>query len=595
MSEKFSEEDKKSKNKNIANDNKEININYIEQKENEKKFKNNNEKKGKNRELTNLQNPKQQVKSRQNDIILKNLKQKENTLINEINSLKSIKNEMGTLSYNNISQAKIDNTLHDNKIKKLNKLENNLIDKLMEIKRQINDITKNNNNPKFEKKNNTNNNNNYIISIDKVQLLEQNDFRLMEIQKEYKNKQKELREFEEKNKNLKLKYLQEQRQKEIELIRKRKKDIDDKMKIIKEKIQPTPKENEYLFHKMEKNFQDNEKKLLHKITTERKAKNIYYPPNVDIKNIENEFQNYKSQLEQRAKEQTYNMKQLWHSRSMIMKQYQTNMMKTIKEKDENEAKNEKLMKLTKKGLFLEKEIYGKNKVRLPPIDEKLKQESIFNQIDIKTLKGEERIQYVKNKYMQPSLIVRNKNKEFDYGKRIKNIKKTSNSININQIPSKKMDISISYDNIINKNNSKNKDIKNKNIACGVNSNNIINKNNNIKINKLVSSADKIKIKKNPKEINYLEEFKNKKKENYHKWNKYIVNKDSKKLDLEGLQNINKQIESLDEKVNMGNELIKIKGGYENNIDFGNKVSNMLIDSINGKLAVIKELYNDKKN
>ena len=46
---------------------------------------------------------------------------------------------------------------------------------------------------------------------------------------------------------------------------------------------------------------------------------------------------------------------------------------------------------------------------------------------------------------------------------------------------------------------------------------------------------------------------------------------------------------------MGNELIKVKGGYENNINFGNKVSNMLIDSINGKLAVIKELYNDKNN
>ena len=65
--------------------------------------------------------------------------------------------------------------------------------------------------------------------------------------------------------------------------------------------------------------------------------------------------------------------------------------------------------------------------------------------------------------------------------------------------------------------------------------------------------------------------------------------------MEGVQNINKQIEILDEKVNMGNELLKIRGGYENNIDFGNQVSTMLIDSINGKLEVIKELYNEKNN
>ena len=55
---------------------------------------------------------------------------------------------MGTFSYNNIAQAKIDNELHNKEVKKLVKLENNLIDKLVEIKRQINDITKNEEKPK---------------------------------------------------------------------------------------------------------------------------------------------------------------------------------------------------------------------------------------------------------------------------------------------------------------------------------------------------------------------------------------------------------------------------------------------------------------
>ena len=593
-------------NKNNKNNNN--SISYVEQNEKEKySIKNNLDNKEIKKEITKFQNEKEKSRNINNERILKNLKEKENTIIKEINTLKSIKNEMGTLSYNNISQAKIDNTLHDKKIKKLQNLENNLIDKLIEIKRQINDITQNNNfapnrNQKGfmrNKNTNTNNNNKYIYSIDKVQLLEQNEMRLMEIEKEYKNKQKELKEFEENSKNKKWKYLLEQRQKEMEIIKKRKKDIDEKMRNIKDKTKSAPNEEECLFYKMEKNFKEKEKKLLHKITTERKVNNIYHSPNVDVENIKNEFQDFKNQLQQRSIEQTNNMKKMWHSRSMIMKQYKTNMMKTIKEKDENVANNEKIMKLTKKGLFLEKEIYGKKKVHLPPIDEKLKQESIKNQIDIKTLTGKERIKYVNERYMQKSLKIRNTNKELDYGKKIvfKTVKKKKipGSMTPNEIQPKQLGNSFSSENIMNKNNLNKRFIYNMHNKKNVSDKNI--NNNNIKLNNISSSADKIRIKKIPKDINYLEQFKNKNKdkEKYHKWNKYIVNKGEEKIDMEGVQNINKQIEILDEKVNMGNELLKIRGGYENNIDFGNQVSTMLIDSINGKLEVIKELYNEKNN
>ena len=75
-------------------------------------------------------------------------------------------------------------------------------------------------------------------------------------------------------------------------------------------MEPPPDEKECLFYKMEQNFQDNEKKLLHKITTERKVKNIYYKQNVDIENINNEFQTFKNKLQQRAIEQTNNIKKI---------------------------------------------------------------------------------------------------------------------------------------------------------------------------------------------------------------------------------------------------------------------------------------------
>ena len=375
-------------------------------------------------------------------------------------------------------------------------------------------------------------------------------------------------------------------------------------------MEPPPDEKECLFYKMEQNFQDNEKKLLHKITTERKVKNIYYKQNVDIENINNEFQTFKNQLQQRAIEQTNNIKKIWHSRSMIMKQYETKMMKTLKENEEAMAKNEKIMKFTKKGLLLDKEIYGK-KVHLPPIDEKLKEESIKNQIDIKNLKGKERINYVNERYMQKGLKIRNINKEMDYGKkyvfnkigkRKKSPQFTANPIKINNFGK-----SFSSENLKNKNNVHNL-IKEYNSLNDKNNN--INLKNNVNINKniqnitnknikVASSADKIKIRRNPKEINYLNQNRNDEdKQKYHRWNKYIINKnksDSKEVDMDGIQNINKEIETLDEKVNMANKLIKIKGGYENNINLGNKINNMLIDSINGKLVVFNELYNNDNN
>ena len=641
------EEGKNYRNKNSPNNITQDKLKQIDQKDNKNYSKlsiNNNSLDNKvlKKDLTEFKNNKEKesLKGMQNKMVLKNLKQKENSIINEINSIKKIRNEMQDISYNNISQAKIDNTLHNNEIKNLNNIENNYAEKLKEIQRQIKDLSKNDNytsnnrNQKgFPQISHTNNFNNiYKGSINKVKLIEQNEMRLMEIQKEYKNKQKILSELEEKSKNQKLKYLIEQRKKEMEIIQKRKKEADEKMKDIKNKMKPPPNEKDCLYYKMEQNFQENEKKLLHKITTERKVKNIYYKQNVDIDNIKSEFQNFKNQLQQRAIEQTNNIKKIWHSRSMIMKQYETNMMKTFKENEEFKANNEKIMKLTKKGLFLDKEIYSKKKVHLPPIDEKLKEESIKNQIDIKNLKGKERINYVNEKYMTKGLKIRNINKNFDYGKKYVfknsakkkknpkfNAKPNSNSnsnansnanviINQQQLTLKnqklineyeKLGKSISSENIMNKNNLKKKLGINKNEDNKIN-NNTRNINNNINtVNKVSSSADKIRVRRNPKEINYLNYDRDKENKRYHKWDKYILKSNSKSqtqdIDMEGIENINKQIEKIDEKINMGNEIINLKGGYENDITLGNKLNNMLIDSIKGKLAVINEFCKDVKD
>ena len=574
----------------------------IEQKENKKKANNNyrNKKYTSNLYKTELQKGTEETKiiknvlpisnelsnneiNNEKKVLLKNLKQKEDNIIKEINNVKNQKNEMGEISYNNISKAKIDDTLHNNKIKNLNDLEVNLIDKLSEIKRQINDITKNNNyspnknKTRFYLKSNSNSNsnnsnsnnvnlNNYNSSINKVQLLEQNEVRLMEIEKEYKNKQKELLELEEQSKKEKIQNLLEQRQKEKEIIKKRKKEGDEFLENIKKKTEPPPDPKNCLYYKMEQNYQENEKQLLQKVKTERKAKNLYYKQNVDLDNIKSDLQNYRNVQMQRATEQTNNMKKVWHSRSMILKQYETPMMKTIKENDINQINNGKIIKLAKKGLFLDRKIYSIKKVHLPPIDEKLKQEVIKKQIDIKTLKGKERIDYVNEKYMQKGFKIRNINQDLDFGKKYVFGKK-KNTVK-NKILSNERGNMQNHQNKLANSYSTNE------FAFNNNKNINMNKNSNEKLNKvMVSSADKIRLKKDPKTINYLEEFKNIKIPKYHKWKKFIIKKDIEKFDAEGVQHINSQIESLDEKVNMAKELMKVKGGYENNVEIGNKLNN----------------------
>lgn len=65
---------------------------------------------------------------------LKRLKDRKKSLIKKINLVKDKKDEMDKISFNNIEKYKIDNNMLINDKKKINSLEQNLIDKLNEIK-----------------------------------------------------------------------------------------------------------------------------------------------------------------------------------------------------------------------------------------------------------------------------------------------------------------------------------------------------------------------------------------------------------------------------------------------------------------------------
>ena len=383
---------------------------------------------------------------------------------------------------------------------------------------------------------------------------------MKEIENKYKKMKKELINEEDnldikREDNLKIK-----KEEENELIKKRQFENDYIMEKLNKDIKLPPKLDDCLYQRMEKEFEEKEKKLIHDVSTERKFKNIFYKQESGKINIKK----HKNDLEKRAKEQTDNMKKLWHSRSMMLKQCQ-NSKNNKENKNEEETKKEE-----KKNEKKDREEYGKEKVKLPPINEKLKEESKWRQIDIKNLKGKERINYINKKYMKKGLKILNVFKNLDYGKKyVLRKERKVNNLYINRFGNNSMNNikSIKYRNILFQNNKTDD------------------------YHKIKKRLDNI----SPKEINYLNELKDKKKREFHKWNGYIINRGDNELDTDGIRIINKKVEKLDEKVKMVKELMNANGGFEYNTELGYKVNNLLIDSIKGKLAILDEIYIDNND
>ncbi len=67
--------------------------------------------------------------------------------------------------------------------------------------------------------------------------------------------------------------------------------------------------------------------------------------------------------------------------------------------------------------------------------------------------------------------------------------------------------------------------------------------------------------------------------------KKILNQNDIDIDI---NNIKYQIERIETKYKRGKELLKLKGGYINNENFGDEVNELLINSIKGKLVLIEK-------
>ena len=245
-----------------------------------------------------------------------------------------------------------------------------------------------------------------------------------------------------------------------------------------------------------------------------------------------------------------NLHKLWKERSELLPKYVSPLFKNIISSEENEKKNEKDKIEKRKLLYTLKQNYGKEKVNFPPISLILRKE--WNKKNNKFNLGKSRgfNSIIKNDLNSIKLI---------------QLQRTRNNSS-----KKEKNTSIINEKIIKRNKLNNliinNDTKIKNSYSFIIDNNKLNLNN---INLSRNESQEINSIKKIKSIKY----------------KKILNQNDIDKDI---NNIKYQIERIETKYKRGKELLKLKGGYINNENFGDEVNELLINSIKGKLVLIEK-------
>ena len=306
------------------------------------------------------------------------------------------------------------------------------------------------------------------------------------------------------------------------------------------KLEKNPKKQNYLFFKMENSYEEKEK-LFYKNMKQNKKQEIIGKE--ELKNLYQKFKEQEKELKEKKTSKIIELKKEWRSNSLLLPKYKSPIMKIIK-KEENQKIQEKFAEKNIKQKYYEKKFTIE--IPLPKISEKLRKENLKQNLNLNNLQGQDRVKYIKEEIVKVKEFVKK-------GRDIENKRYKQSNILTKRRMNDKSSIYKPQFKTINKAENKSKSDKKSNI--------------------------KVK--------NYLIEAK----KNTNKkiiWDKYL-NEDIEDNKVTNIKNIKGQIEGLDNNVQMKKEIIKINGGFLNNQKLGNDLSNMLINSINGKISLIKAM------
>ena len=465
---------------------------------------------------------------------LKNLIEKQNNLFNDMDKIKLKKKYLNEYSLNNLSKNnKLYKNIQKDTLKSLEQTENNIMEKITSINQQINDINT---------RENENEDNQKSKEKKEVKKKVKNDEKYLPYQKIMKDAEmaiiKKGKEFDkyEKEKNL---------QKSLEIIekikegKKFKKSREEKIKLEVIKTRPfinsynKRNKKNYLYIKMANSFEKKKEESINNMKT-NKNKN-----NGDDKKDKKEFNlnDYLNKKKIESKENTNKLHKLWKERSNILSKYKSSSYLKVLYSDEGFKQSEKNRKEIIKKLYNNKEKYSKEKIHLPPISNILKRE---------------------------------REKEYVLIKKRNKLRKNNSNLSNREIK-----------NLSNKE----KNLKEKKLIKSYSSISINNSNKKDGIVNIYGHINK-KTLKNPKDFNYLEEIRKERLMNSENSTIDLISNNNKDVDVTIIKG---KIQLMEEKYKRDKELLKIQGGYAHNHELGDKMNQLLVNSIKNKLDMIENM------
>ena len=532
----------------------------------------------------------QNVISKKNLKKLRELREEKELLNNKIKKLETKKNYIENEGMMNINE--VDKNLKMNDLRKIKKETSFSNSRINEIDYQIKNIIAEEYSMSRKEKINL-----FLSNFDKEK--EKNNMKAKEYYKKFREKTNQIKKIEkeiELNSKKELEKKEEKRKKEQELILENAKKIIEKEREIREKKKKTKEEKEKENkEKLEKHneVKTEEQKEIEKNYINQKKNNCIYFRNSKIF-FENEENYLKTELEKIKKAHP------------IISLKEIKEFKTEKEKNENRSKreiDEKYNKIKKdwiknkndlpkfkNHLFKEEEERAKKLEE----EEKKRNELMLERID--SMK-----KYSKSVQERKLEISEKKKKE-----RENNIKKLTEKITVKDtLYNHKKDRILLVKRDPNKPSKFNWELK----LEEIDEKNPLKK--SVEINKalikkpkrivLSPSIDKKKIIIPEKKMDYLKEFikkrnktevnsenENSEKEN-SKWEKIIKNK--KGSIKQNLQTVKMKAEQLENLANENDKILKVNGGIEKNPELGQKISDLIIDSIHAKLSILNNIGN----
>ena len=521
---------------------------------------------------------------------INNLRKNESQIIRELSRLNYNEKLLKSDSYlnqfnNNPNNLPNDQKIIDEKIRLIERSKTNYMMKLEELKNRINilqykqkkelGIIDNNKKTKLNKfmEDFHNKENTHLIEkkikklqeeSEKLQLLMKKD-----LEEKKKKKDDEINNREKKEEEKRNDLLKKIRDEEREFVIKRKKKNTEELLKFKEFIKKKPIIENYLYQKQKSDYDDKENNLVKLENIKRKA----VMKHIDLKEFDEMRKNFEQIKSKKTKESNEKMKVIkesWSQRYKLIPLYVNPLSKIVSD-EENKMKQEEQNKILRRK-------------KLKKLQEKYNVPKPLKIIKEKIMENENKI----IKRSKPNLIKSNSYSDILRQKMIDKYKALQNKEKNKKENDELLD---DEDYFLDEQELSQKIINNK-------------KNNDKKYNKTNKSFDKDKNKndkKKPedylKERRKINELNREKKRNAGEltYLDYSGTNDIKKLIKDNGINENMlkvakcKLESLEEKKRQKNLLLKCSGGVANKPELGEEVCDLMIDTIQAKLSLIKEI------